>query len=110
MSDERSVERQLGRPLRPSLPHGETDLDDEPLMRKARPAGRGEHWPDEAPPGQANEDFSVTEGELLETLQWYFPLFWLACLIVVSYIGIYYAVDQITEGYGKANPLPPAWF
>jgi hypothetical protein len=106
MSDD-NIERQLGRPLRPSLPPAPSDLDDEPLTRPAHSAiHTPDHWPDEEAALHPAGDYTVTEGELLETLEWYFPLFWLACLIVASYIGIYYAVDQL---HG-ANPLPPAWF
>ena len=108
MSDDNPLERQLGRPLRPALPPAESDFDDEPLTRPAHTKVHSpEHWPDEeaaaAPPAS---DCTVTEGELLQTLEWYFPLVWAACLIIVSYIGIYYGVDKISG----ANPLPPAWF
>ncbi len=106
MSDD-NLERQLGRPLRPSLPPAPSDLDDEPLTRPSHSAiHTPEHWPDEEARLEPTGDYTVTEGELLETLEWYFPLFWLACLIIVCYIGIYYAVDQLQ---GR-NPLPPAWF
>ncbi len=101
------TERNLGRPLRPSLPASHEDLDDEPLTQASkRPSRTPEHWPDEEAGLVSAADFTVTEGELLKTLEYYFPLFWLACLIVVSYIGIYYAVDQLDGN----NPLPPAWF
>jgi hypothetical protein len=101
------LERELGRPLRPSLPPSRPDFDDEPLTKTLRPAERTpEHWPDEEATLEPSMDFSVTEGEVLKTLEYYFPLFWLACLVIVSYIGVYYAVDQL-EG---TNPIPPAWF
>jgi hypothetical protein len=107
MSDDNSLERQLGRPLRPALPPAEADLDDEPLTRRARAKVHSpEHWPEEKAAAPPSGDFTVTEGELLQTLEWYFPLFWAASLIIVSYIGIYYAVDKLSS----ANPLPPAWF
>jgi len=107
MSDQNPLERQLGRPLsRPALPDAGTDLDDEPLPRTAHAVAHApEHWPDEeaaAPTG----DFTVTEGQIVEALEWYFPLAWAACVIIISYIGIYHAVDKITTN----NPLPPSWF
>ena len=80
MSDDNPLERQLGRPLRPALPPAESDFDDEPLTRPAHTKVHSpEHWPDEeaaaAPPAS---DCTVTEGELLQTLEWYFPLVWAA--------------------------------
>jgi hypothetical protein len=97
-----SVEQQLGKPLRPALPEPEVDLDDAPLAEARAEARPLEHWPDEeaAPP---SERMVVTEGKLLETAEWYFPLVWAAAVIIVSYIGIYHAVEQITAH----NPLPP---
>jgi len=100
------VERQLGRPLsRTALPGPPSDLDDEPMPVHAHSSAHPPaHWPDEeaaaSPPAG---EFTVTEGELLQTLDYYFPLLWAAGLLVICYIGIYYAVDQIWAH----NPLPP---
>lgn len=107
MSDDDPFVRQSDRPLQPALPPAESDLDDEPLMGTAHAKIHvPEHWPDEEAAAVPVGDFTITEGELMQTLEWYFPLFWAACLIIVSYIGIYYAVDKLSG----ANPLPPAWF
>jgi hypothetical protein len=106
MSDKSPLERQLGRPLaRPALPEGAPDFDDEPLKRAPHKIHTPEHWPDEeaAPP---TGNFEVVDGELIRRFEYYFPLIWAVCVITISYIGIYHAVDKITT----SNPLPPAWF
>lgn len=46
----------------------------------------------------------VSEGEVLRTLEWYFPVAWVGMLMIVSYIGIFYAVEKLPGG----NPLPPS--
>jgi len=103
----RPTERELGRPLpRPALPPAASELDDEPMPVRARARFHaGEHWPDEEPTAPA-EVFVVEEGPIVEALEWYFPLIWAACVIIISYIGIYHAVGKLPG----ANPLPPAWF
>ena len=50
-------------------------------------------------------DLPVTDGEVIRTLEWYFPVVWVAMLMIVCYIGIYYAVDRLPGG----NPLPPSF-
>lgn len=52
-----------------------------------------------------SDDKPVAEGDVIRTLEWYFPLIWLAMLIIVSYIGIYYAVEHLPG----SNPLPPSF-
>lgn len=107
MSEGDPLEKQLGKPLRPALPAGESDLDDEPLTRPAHAHVHSpEHWPDEEAALEPQGDFTITDGDFVQAVDWYFPLIWAACLIIISYIGIFYAVDQL-QG---ANPLPPAWF
>jgi hypothetical protein len=97
------LEQQLGKPLsRPALPPPETDLDDQPMTATTRTHVRLDHWPDEKVASQI-EEFSLAPGEVMQTVEWYFPLIWAAALFVVCYIGIYYAVDKITAH----NPLPP---
>lgn len=120
MSDDKPIERRLGRPLRrpeierklgrplrrPALPGPSPELDDEPVTREAHAVLEApEHWPEEeieAPRVQ----LEVTEGEIVQALEWYFPLIFASCLAIVSYIGIYHAVAKLPG----ANPLPPAWF
>lgn len=48
--------------------------------------------------------FPVVEGDMLQTMEWYFPVVWAGMLMIVCYIGIYYAVDHLPGG----NPLPPS--
>ena len=104
MSDDNPIERELGRPLsRPPLPPGPTDWDDEPLTKdtwaESRPA---KYWEDEeAPPPK--ERLIVEEGPLVEALEWYFPVIFAVCLIIVAYIGIYHGVSTLPG----QNPLPP---
>jgi hypothetical protein len=37
----------------------------------------------------------ITEGDLLRTAEWYFPVLWLAMLLVVCFIGVYSAVGKL---------------
>jgi hypothetical protein len=47
----------------------------------------------------------VTDGEVIRTLEWYIPVVWVGMLMIVCYIGIYYAVEKLPGG----NPLPPSF-
>jgi hypothetical protein len=48
-------------------------------------------------------DEGVQEGELLRQMEDLFPLVWLAMLMTVCYIALYFAIDQLPN---RSNPLP----
>lgn len=56
------------------------------------------HDPDALP-----EPMSVEDGDLVRQLEDMFPLVWLAMLLTVCYIAIYFAIEQLPN---RANPLP----
>lgn len=45
----------------------------------------------------------VTEGDTVRQLEELFPLVWLAMLLTVCYIALYFAIDQLPN---RGNPLP----
>jgi len=49
-----------------------------------------------------DDRFPVVPGQLMTQLEDLFPIVWIAMLVFVAYIGIYYGVD----GLPGANPLP----
>ncbi len=52
---------------------------------------------------------TVTEGDVVRQIEELFPVAWLAMLVAVCYIAIYFAVDQLPNV--GTNPLPgPGWF